>query len=145
MRGYRLETELETNEFFAKFSHHFSGKGWQTWRWTDYEIGAKDGKDFNWAWLLTLLINLLAVFSLFLYWLLNERLEIRITKGEGSTYYVSIKGSKAKEEFINFADSIKAITTPTYRESKTTTGEAIMYISLVLFVIIDIIVILALL
>jgi len=145
LRGYKMETDLGFEELYAKFTHHFSSKGWTIGRWTDYEIIARDGKAVNWAWAILVLFNLLAIFPLFLYWLIAERHEIRITRGQGSTYYVAIKGSKAKEEFNNFAFSIRAITHPTYKDSKTTAGEGLMYLTLVLTVMMYIVLFLALL
>ena len=142
LRGYKMETSLSTNEVFAKFTHYFSSKGWNIGRWIDAEIIAKDGRDINWWWLILIFIAPLTLLPFLLYCIIQERKEIRMTRGEGSIYYVEIKG-KAKDEFLNFADSIKAIATPTYKGSKTTAGEIIMYLALILVVIVNIIVVLA--
>jgi len=145
LRGYKMETDLSFNELYAHFSAYFGNRGWEVWRWVDAEIGAKDGKDISWLWILAmfLLTPILAIFGTILYWLGQERREIRITKGEANTYYISIKGSEAIKEFKRFANSINAMIMPTHSSSKTTTGEIFVYLTIIFAVICTIILILA--
>ena len=145
LRGYRMKTSLNFNELYAHFSNYFGNRGWDIWRWADAEMGAKDGKDICWLWILAmfLLTPILAIFGTILYWLGQERREIKITKADTNTYFITIKGNKTNEEFKKFADSIDVMIMPTHSSSKTTTGEIFIYLTIIFAVIWTIILVLA--
>jgi len=145
LRGYKMKTDLNFNNLYANFMHYFIGKGWDVWRWVDVEMGAKDGKDISWLWIIAmfLLSPVLAIFGTILYWLGQEKREIKISKADENTYFVTIKGSLAIKEFKKFANSIDATLMETQSSSKTTTGEVFVYLTVIIAVIWTLIVILA--